>query len=104
MAERRQKEIGVRKVMGASVTQITTMMSKEFLKLVLSRQIAHDGNPVLRWMADNVVARQDPAGNIKPDKSKSKNKIDGIVASIMALDRATRYAPSVYDSEGLKTL
>lgn len=78
--------------------------TKEFLKLVLSQRIAHDGNPVLRWMADNVVARQDPAGNIKPDKSKSRSKIDGIVAGIMALDRALRYAPSIYESEGIKTL
>jgi len=74
---------------------------KEFLKLIMSQQIAHDGNPVLRWMADNVVARLDPAGNIKPDKAKSKNKIDGIVASIMSLDRALRHVPSVYDERGI---
>lgn len=77
---------------------------KEFLNLILSRRIAHDGNPVLRWMADNVVARIDPAGNIKPDKAKSKARIDGIVAGIMALDRALRYAPSVYDERGVLTL
>lgn len=77
---------------------------KEFLKLVLAQQIAHGGNPVLRWMADNVVARQDPAGNIKPDKAKSTNKIDGIVASIMALDRALRHAPSVYVDRGILEL
>ena len=75
--------------------------TKEFEKLLLSRRIRHGGNPVLRWMAGNVVVRQDPAGNLKPDKSKSKNKIDGIVASIMALDRATRHADkqerSAYD-------
>lgn len=47
--------------------------------------IVHGGNPVLKWMAGNVVMRQDPAGNIKPDKEKSVEKIDGIVASIMAL-------------------
>lgn len=77
---------------------------KEFLKLILAKQIAHDGNPVLRWMADNVVARQDPAGNVKPDKSKSKNKIDGIVAAIMGLDRALRYTPSVYETRGVMEL
>lgn len=74
---------------------------KEFLNLVLSKGIAHDGNPVLRWMADNVVARIDPAGNIKPDKAKSRTRIDGIVAGIMALDRALRHAPSVYDERGI---
>lgn len=77
---------------------------KEFLNLIVSKQIAHDGNPVLRWMADNVVARTDPAGNIKPDKSKSRAKIDGIVASIMGLDRALRHQPSVYDERGILTL
>lgn len=77
---------------------------KEFLKLVLSQKIAHDGNPVLRWMADNVVARVDPAGNVKPDKAKSKAKIDGIVASIMGLDRALRHAPSVYENQGIREL
>jgi phage terminase large subunit-like protein len=77
---------------------------KEFLKLVLSKQIGHGGHSVLRWMADNVIARTDPAGNIKPDKAKSRAKIDGIVGSIMALDRAIRYAPSVYDKQGIRTL
>lgn len=77
---------------------------KELLKLILSKRIAHDGNPVLRWMADNVVARQDPAGNVKPDKSKSRNKIDGIVAGIMALDRATRHTGSAYDERGILEL
>jgi phage terminase large subunit-like protein len=66
-----------------------TAPSKELLRLVLAKQIGHGGNAVLRWMADNVTARQDPAGNVKPDKGKSTNKIDGIVAAIMSLARAT---------------
>jgi len=66
--------------------------------------LAHDGNPVLRWMADNVIVRQDPAGNLKPDKSKSRAKIDGIVAGIMALDRATRQVASVYEERGILEL
>jgi phage terminase large subunit-like protein len=79
--------------------------SKELLKLVLSKQILHGRNPVLRWMADKVVVRQDPAGNIKPDRQKSREKIDGIVAAIMALDRALRHAgPSVYEERGLLTV
>lgn len=61
---------------------------------------------MLAWMADNITVRQDPAGNIKPDKAKSTEKIDGIVALIMALDRAIRNggsedAESVYDERGL---
>lgn len=45
---------------------------------------------MLRWMMDNIFIKQDPAGNIKPDKEKSMEKIDGAVAAIMALDRAIR--------------
>jgi phage terminase large subunit-like protein len=82
--------------------------SKELLRLVLSQGIGHGGNPVLRWMADNVTAEQDAAGNVKPSKAKSRDKIDGIVASIMGLDRATRNAGddgySVYEERGIRTL
>lgn len=56
-------------------------------QLILSKRLVHGGHPVLRWNADNVVATQDPAGNIKPDKSKSTQRIDGIVALILALSR-----------------
>lgn len=66
--------------------------SKELLRLVMSRGVAHGGHPVLRWMADNVTVKSDPAGNIKPDKARSTNRIDGIVAAIMALDRSLRVA------------
>ena len=77
--------------------------SKELYKLLMEGRINHGGNPVLKWMAQNVVMHQDPAGNIKPDKDKSTEKIDGIVATIMALDRAIRCedAVSVYDSRGI---
>lgn len=61
---------------------------KRLMELALSGELAHGDNPVLRWMASNVMAHMDPAGNIKPDKGKSKEKIDGIVALIMALGRA----------------
>jgi len=66
--------------------------SKELERLVLDGKFRHGGNPVTRWMSDNVVVRTDPAGNLKPDKEKSGDKIDGIVAACMALDRATRMA------------
>lgn len=78
--------------------------SKELFKLLMEGNIIHGGNPVLKWMAGNVVMRQDPAGNIKPDKEKSGEKIDGIVASIMALDRCIRNGSgsgSVYDERGV---
>ena len=79
--------------------------TKELMKLVLEKRIAHNGHPVLRWMMDNIYVRTDPAGNIKPDKEKSTEKIDGAVALIMALDRAIRMGNdeggSVYDNRGL---
>ena len=79
--------------------------TKELMKLVLEQKIAHGGHPVLRWMMDNIFIRTDPAGNIKPDKEKSTEKIDGAVATIMALDRAIRCGnenvESVYDTRGL---
>jgi phage terminase large subunit-like protein len=78
--------------------------TKELMTLVLSKRIRHGGNPVLRWMANNMVVRQDPAGNMKPDKGKSTEKIDGMVALIMAIDRAMRNSESVYDSRGLISL
>jgi phage terminase large subunit-like protein len=78
--------------------------TSDLMKLVLLRRIRHGGNPVLRWMANNMVVRQDPAGNLKPDKEKSTEKIDGMVALIMALDRALRNTPSVYETQGIRTL
>ena len=65
--------------------------TKDLLRLVLDRRLRHGGNPVLRWMADNLVVSHDPAGNVKPNKQKSREKIDGIVSGIMALDRANRH-------------
>ena len=64
--------------------------SKEFERLVLGGMLRHNGDPVLRWMASNAAAAIDPAGNVKPDKSKSADKIDGIVALIMALGCSLR--------------
>ncbi len=78
--------------------------SKRLMELVLERNVAHGGHPVLRWMMDNIFVRTDPAGNIKPDKEKSTEKIDGAVAAIMALDRAVRHGGStgsVYDERGI---
>lgn len=79
--------------------------TKELMKLVLEQKIAHGGNEVLSWMMDNVTVRTDPAGNIKMDKEKSTEKIDGAVATVMALDRAIRCGlntgASVYDTRGL---
>ncbi len=64
--------------------------TKELMKLTLEKRIAHGGHPALAWMMDNIHVRTDTAGNIKPDKEKSTERIDGAVAMIMALDRAIR--------------
>ena len=75
---------------------------KELMKLVLEKRIAHGSHPVLRWNVDNICIRTDSASNIKADKEKSTEKIDGSVATIMALARAIRCgndsSDSVYDS------
>lgn len=78
--------------------------TKELMKLTLEKKITHGGNPVLNWMMDNIFIRTDPAGNIKPDKEKSTEKIDGAVGTIMALDRALRHKKnneSVYNERVL---
>ena len=79
--------------------------TKELMRLTLTEKIAHGGHPILRWMMDNVFVRTDPAGNIKPDKERSAEKIDGIVSMVMALDRAIRCGnvttESVYDNRGI---
>ena len=81
--------------------------TKELFKLTLERRLAHGGHPVLRWNIDNVTIRTDPAGNIKMDKAKSTEKIDGAIATVMALDRAIRCGidagGSIYDERGLLT-
>lgn len=82
--------------------------TKELMKLTLEQKIAHNGHPVLRWNMDNIFIKRDPAGNIKPDKEKSTEKIDGTVATIMALDRAIRCGndsgDSIYDSRDMLVL
>jgi phage terminase large subunit-like protein len=67
--------------------------AKEFEKLVIEGALQHGGNPVLRWMAANVAIEQDAAGNIKPSKAKSTERIDGIVAAVMAVGRAATAEP-----------
>jgi phage terminase large subunit-like protein len=79
--------------------------TREFERLIVGGEMCHDGNPVMSWMVSNAAVKMDPAGNMKPDKSKSSEKIDGIVAAIMALGRAIEADPdnggSVYDEQGI---
>ena len=68
-------------------------------------RLNQSGHPVLLWMMDNIYIRTDPAGNVKADKEKSTEKIDGAVATIIGLDRAIRCGnntgASVYDDRGI---
>ena len=77
--------------------------TKELMRIVLERKLNHGGHPVLRWNMDNAFVRTDPAGNLKIDKEKSTEKVDGAVALVMALDRAMKNqgGESVYDTRGL---
>ncbi len=77
--------------------------SKEFERLIVSGELNHLNNPVLRSMAGAVSVRTDPAGNIKPDKQKSTERIDGIVALIMGIGRAmvTKDSKSIYEQRGV---
>jgi phage terminase large subunit-like protein len=63
--------------------------TKELERRVLGRTVVHDGNALLRWQIGNTQLKQDPAGNVKPDKAKSRERIDGAVASIMAVSGIT---------------
>lgn len=78
--------------------------TKEWERLILEGKFRHGGNPVMRWMVDNITVRTDPAGNIKIDKQKSTDKVDGAVAAVMALDRALRHRVSVYENQSLGVL
>ena len=73
-----------------------------FERAVLERRMQHNGSPILRWQAGNVVVETDAAGNRKPTKAKSIDRIDGIVAAIMACGlAATDEGPMVYRGGGV---
>lgn len=77
--------------------------SKELETRLIGGKLLHGGNPVLRWMASNAAAELDSAGNIKPSKKKSTERIDGIVASVMALGlliSEEQIGPSIYETYG----
>lgn len=87
LAQEMERESMTMVEVGATVRNFSEPM-KELEKLVTQRLMAHGGCPVLSWMASNVVAQIDAKENIYPRKERPENKIDGIVALIMALGRA----------------
>ena len=80
--------------------------TKELEKLIIGKQIIHNNNPCMNWMLSNVAIQEDPAGNIKIAKNKSKEKVDGLVALVMALGEmmTEESTDSVYDERGLLIL
>lgn len=80
-----------------------TAPTKELLAMLAGRQLAHNGNPVLRWMAGNLATEEDAAGNLKPSKARSTERIDGMVALIMAIGGGLGHQDNIcnaYDSPG----
>ena len=81
--------------------------AKEFEKAVLSKRMVHGDDPVVRWMASNSVIWTDVNDNIKVKKDAAANKIDAVIAIIMALGRMKVHAglqPSPYETRGIRTL
>lgn len=80
---------------------------KELEKLVLSKALRHNNNPVLTWAMDNVVVTTDPAENIKPAKDKARERIDPAVALIVAIATMLEFQEediNIYESRGLLSL
>jgi phage terminase large subunit-like protein len=83
--------------------------TKLYESLLLDGNVVHDGNPVMEWMIGNVELARDPAGNIKPDKGKSSEKIDGVIADIMAIGEWQQWgseatsSKSVYEGRAART-
>jgi phage terminase large subunit-like protein len=75
--------------------------TKSLEKAILSRTLRHTVQPVLRWNISNVSVDIDPAGNLKPSKTKSTERIDGVVALIMAIDRMDRHTQKSPDFQML---
>jgi phage terminase large subunit-like protein len=78
--------------------------SKELEKMVLKKEINHLNNPVLRWQCENIQLQTDPAGNIKINKQKSSEKVDGMIALVMAIgEMMTDETPgeSIYNERGI---
>jgi len=104
MLVQRLEEMGLTVVLMGQGYASMSAPTKQLFEEIMRENFIFD-NPVFRWMCSNVVIDVDPAGNMKPTKKRSKGKIDGVVAAIMALDRAVRHKndaeASIYDERGL---
>ena len=106
LATKLQEEDGITMVEHRQGFKSMSPPTKDCHKMILGGEIAHNGHPVLRWCADNFVAKIDAAENVKPDKEKATQRIDGVVALVMALGRAILHhnKKSVYEDRGLIVL
>lgn len=80
---------------------------RELERLVINGELDHDGNPVLRWNAENVAVNMDVQQNLKPNKKESQEKIDGVVALLMAIGRQQAdeiIKESVYKTRGISQI
>ena len=75
--------------------------SKELERLFIAGELEHGNHPVLEWMFGNATYRKDPAGNIKPDKERAAEKIDGVVASVMGVGLMSANEQAVHDGAGV---
>jgi len=79
--------------------------TKEFEKMIFSRELVHDKNPCMTWMVSNTVVQFDASGNMKPSKAVSTEKIDGVISAIMGLSRAVGdEGGSIYEDRGIISL
>ncbi|MGB0963242.1 MAG: terminase large subunit [Mycobacterium sp.] len=84
-AQQLQDDHGLPMVEISQTTKSLAVGAQELEKLVLRRAVGTDGNPVLRWMVSNTIARRDNEGRVRPDKGKSEEKIDAVAAAVTAL-------------------
>lgn len=104
LAQECQDQYGIEMIEIRQTVNTLSAPMKEMEALVLARLWHHDGSPVMRWMVSNVVAHRDVKDNIYPRKERPENKIDGVVANIMALARAILDNDPYAGAQGFKTL
>ena len=81
----------------AQSARAMTASTSELLRLIAAGQFHHGRSGIMRWQAGNAVTRGDPSGNVKIDRQRSSEKVDGLVAAVMGLDRALRRSDQAQD-------
>ena len=109
LAQQLYEQDGVTMVEVLQTFNVLTPPMKALERLILSRGIRHGGNEILTWNASNVVARLGEQGGLMPSKRRSRGRIDGIPALVMALSRALCAesggdGTSVYETRGVRVV